>query len=198
MMRALQRSVIIGNSGSGKTWLAGRMAAVAACPVLDLDRVYWDDQALLKKRPAALALQMTADFAREPAWVIEGVFGWLADVALPQATALIWLDLPWEACRAGIAQRGVAPSQSQAEYDGLLAWAERYWHRPSSSSHAGHHAMFERFAGAKIALHNRDEVGALVGGLVAAPAGPTPAPRSSLQTMPALTGDPSNSSYFES
>jgi hypothetical protein len=30
--------------------------------------------------------------------VIEGVYGWLAVAALPFASSLIWLDLPWTEC----------------------------------------------------------------------------------------------------
>jgi len=38
---------------------------------------------------------MTLEVSTQPLWIIEGVYGWLAEVALPRATALIWLDLPW-------------------------------------------------------------------------------------------------------
>ena len=31
---------------------------------------------------------MTLEVSSQPRWIIEGVFGWLAEVALPKATAL--------------------------------------------------------------------------------------------------------------
>jgi hypothetical protein len=37
---------------------------------------------------------MVADATAESKWIIEGVYGWLAELALPRATSLIWLDLP--------------------------------------------------------------------------------------------------------
>ncbi|MFY9956597.1 hypothetical protein [Bradyrhizobium sp.] len=40
------------------------------------------------------AKRMVADAAAESKWIIEGVYGWLAELALPRATSLIWLDLP--------------------------------------------------------------------------------------------------------
>jgi hypothetical protein len=155
-----QRTIIIGNSGSGKSTLAARVAASMRCAHVDLDTIYWADQRLLAKRVAPDALRMTTMVAAGDAWVIEGVFGWLVEAALPRATALIWLDLPWADCKAGLEARGPSASPSQAEYEALVAWAAQYWTRQTSSSHAGHQALFDRFAGAKLALHTRDQVAA--------------------------------------
>jgi hypothetical protein len=115
----------------------------------------------LKKRGAVDARTMTATFASQPSWVIEGVFGWLIDVALPRATHLIWLDLPWTACRANLLARGRGPV-SDTEFESLLAWAEAYWTRTSSSSHAAHAEVFERFERDKIALTCRVQVTAFM------------------------------------
>jgi len=35
------RTVIIGNAGAGKSWLAGRMHAALSLPVSDLDDIHW-------------------------------------------------------------------------------------------------------------------------------------------------------------
>jgi hypothetical protein len=52
------------------------------------------------RREPAVAVDMVRTRAADDAWVIEGVFGWLANGALPRATALIWLDVPVEECIA--------------------------------------------------------------------------------------------------
>jgi hypothetical protein len=157
-----QRIIVIGNSGSGKTTLAQRMTANAACQHIDLDTIYWQNQICLKKRIEPEAKQMVAALAATPHWVIEGVYGWLAEVAMPRATALIWLNLPWPECKAGLEARGPAYSPSPAEYDALLTWAGEYWSRPSPSSETGHRRLFDAFTGEKFELRSRQEIACFV------------------------------------
>lgn len=158
------RTVIIGNSGSGKSTLAAVIAAFAGGPGISLDDIYWADQAALKKRAQPLAIQMAKHQSLEPTWVIEGVYGWLVDVVTPRATALVWLDLPWADCRAGLEARGRQRGESAAEFTDLLGWAQQYWSRQTPSSHAGHRKIFDPFPGQKITLRSRDEVAAFLSG----------------------------------
>lgn len=153
----LQRTLIIGNSGSGKSTLARRIALKADCAVTSLDEVYWIDQMLLHKRGAVAAKQLATEASLAQRWVIEGVYGWLIDAVSPRATHLVWLDMPWAECKAGLLARGSAGG-SDAEFAGLVVWAEQYWNRQSSSSHAAHALIFHVFPGAKTGLHSRREV----------------------------------------
>jgi hypothetical protein len=154
------RSVIIGNSGAGKTTLGRELAAISGGRHIALDDIYWVSQAGLQKRVEPVAKQMTAEIAETPQWVIEGVFGWLAEVALPRATGLIWLNLPWADCKAGLEARGPQYSPTPAEYDALLVWAADYGIRQTPSSEAGHRKIFDAFSGSKVALTSRAEVAA--------------------------------------
>jgi hypothetical protein len=154
------RSVIIGNSGAGKTTLGRQMAAMTGARHVALDDIYWINQAGLHKRVEPVAKQMTAEIAETPQWVIEGVFGWLAEVALPRATALIWLNLSWDECKAGLEARGPQYSPSPEEYEALLTWAANYGTRQTPSSEAGHRKIFDAFSGSKVALTSRAEVAA--------------------------------------
>ena len=99
------RIVIIGNSGSGKSTLARLLESGIGGENIDLDRVHWLDQVGIK-RDEAEAKAMVAAMAGKPRWIIEGVYGWLAEAALFRATTLIWLDMPWSICRESLAQRG--------------------------------------------------------------------------------------------
>ena len=153
------RTLVIGNSGSGKSWLAARIAARDGVEPVSLDDIYWIDRLALKKRGAADAIAMAAVAAEGERWVIEGVYGWLIDAVTPRATALIWLDLPWADCKAGLLARG-ASGVSPAEFDNLLAWAEQYWTRQSPSSHAGHAKIFDAFKGEKTTITSRHELAA--------------------------------------
>src|SRR5712691_9317789 len=87
-----QRTVIIGNSGAGKSALAESLAALILVPVIDLDLLNWEGDSYGRKRDEDAARRMTLEVSAQPLWIIEGVYGWLVEVALPRATALIWLD----------------------------------------------------------------------------------------------------------
>jgi hypothetical protein len=150
------RVVIVGASGSGKSTLADVLGARMAVEVIDLDRIHWLGKVGVK-RDEGDAKQMVSAHAARPSWIIEGVFGWLADVALPRATSLVWLDLPWSACREGLAARGPWPGASVAEHADFLAWAEDYWRRETPSSFNGHLALFAAFNGPKWRLRSRAE-----------------------------------------
>jgi len=158
-----QRIVIFGNSGSGKSTLAGRLAARLPAPAIDLDAFHWLDEGYAQKRDAADARRLVAEAAAGPRWIIEGVYGWLADVALPRATALIWLDLPWSECRASLLSRGPRRGADKTAFDDLLAWGEAYTTRTTSSSHEGHRRSYDAFLGEKLRLCSRREVSDCLG-----------------------------------
>ena len=148
------RVVIIGNSGSGKTTLARELARRDNMPVTDLDRVHWQDEVTVK-RDEQVAAAMVAELAAGPRWVIEGVYGWLASFALPFATTLIWLDMPWRVCLDGLTARGPWKGAGATDHAAFLDWAEAYWVRTTSTSFAGHQALFDGFAGTKLRFESR-------------------------------------------
>jgi adenylate kinase family enzyme len=161
-----QRTVVIGNSGSGKSTLAGKLAALADVPAIDLDLLRWVGDGYGVRRDRTVAQQMACEAAARPAWVIEGVYGWLAEVAMPRATALIWLDMPWSLCREALLGRGMRGGGTEVEFAKLVVWAEAYWERQTPSSFAGHLRLFETFHGAKLRFRERQEVHQLLAGLL--------------------------------
>jgi adenylate kinase family enzyme len=160
-----QRTVIIGNSGSGKSTLAGHLAALANVPAVDLDLLHWEGNGYGVKRVEAVARQMVHEAAAQTGWVIEGVYGWLAEVAVPRATGLIWLDLPWSVCREGLLARGARRGGTEADFAELLVWAAADWERPTPTSFAGHLRLFESFRGAKRRFGDRWEIQLFLAGL---------------------------------
>jgi adenylate kinase family enzyme len=152
------RLMILGNSGSGKSTLAAQVGAALLLPSHDLDHLHW--QADGRQRDAAEARALVADVSTGPAWIIEGVYGWLAEVALLRATDLIWLDLPWAECQDGLLRRGLRRGMTQHDQTELLAWAGAYWTRTSSSSFRGHELLYNGFAGSKRHLKSRAELSA--------------------------------------
>jgi adenylate kinase family enzyme len=173
-----ERTVIIGNSGSGKSTLAEAIASLVHIPVIDLDLLHWEAGGYGVKRNEEVARKMALEASNQPRWIIEGVFGWLAEVALRKATALIWLDFPWSLCRAGLLARGVRRGATSRDTAELMKWAEAYWDRRTPSSFAGHSKMFNDFSVAKLRLVNRKQVAELLGNLGASMNNQTPKDKS--------------------
>jgi len=155
----LTRTLIIGNSGSGKSWLAQRLAEQLREPWTDLDRIHWLSDEHSIPRPRAEALAMARIAADEQRWVIEGVYGWIISEILHRATALIWLSIGDEECVANIRQR---ETQDNERLVALLEWAGSYRKRDDSSGFAAHQRLFEGFCRAKIRLEDRKEIAALI------------------------------------
>src|SRR6266481_2614731 len=57
-----QRTVIIGNSGAGKSALAESLAASIHVPVIDLDLLNWEGNGYGRKRDEDAARRMTLEF----------------------------------------------------------------------------------------------------------------------------------------
>jgi adenylate kinase family enzyme len=151
----LTRTLIIGNSGSGKSWLAQRLAERLQVPWTDLDRIHWLSDEHSIARPRAEALAMARIAAGQERWVIEGVYGWIASELLPRTTTLIWLSVADEVCVANNRQREINDDERLIA---LLEWAGSYRQRDDSSGYTAHQRLFEGFTGTKMRLTDRTEI----------------------------------------
>ncbi|KAA0971463.1 adenylate kinase [Pseudomonas sp. ANT_H12B] len=158
----LTRTLIIGNSGSGKSWLAERLARHLQMPWIDLDSINWLSDECSIARPRAEALGMARIAASEERWVIEGVYGWMISELVHRATALIWLCIDDEECVANIRQREVTRDDNDELLTALLDWAGSYRAREGSSGFSAHQRLFEGFTGSKLRLMERTETPAFL------------------------------------
>ncbi|KAA0075181.1 hypothetical protein [Tardiphaga sp. P9-11] len=158
------RVVIIGNSGSGKSTLARQLESRVGGERTDLDHIHWLDKVGVK-RDEEEAKERVAALAAKPSWIIEGVYGWLAEAAFARATSLIWLDMSPQVCRDSLAVRGPWRGATAEQHADFLVWAEDYWQRTTSTSFAGHQALFVQFPNAKIRFGDRAAVDDFVANL---------------------------------
>lgn len=159
--RDLLRTVIVGNSGSGKSWLAGRLGDALAQPVTDLDNVHWLPGGHYEKRDREKAIELAVEAANAQCWIIDGVYGWLVQPIAQRATFLIWLDIPWKDCNRNLRSRHEGETDTDSFRD-LTAWARDYWERQTPSSFAGHKSIYESFERPKLRLTAKKEVGEFI------------------------------------
>jgi len=87
----MQRIIVVGHAGSGKTMMAIWIAKQLGLPHIELDALHWGpgwqprDQAFI------------ADVERltqEPCWVLDGNYGKSRHISWARADTIIWLDYP--------------------------------------------------------------------------------------------------------
>ena len=150
----MQRIVIFGNAGSGKTTMARTLARQHGLAHLDLDDVAWTGPGVRRDVAESVA-EIHAFIEAHPAWVIEGCYGDLIEAALPFCSELRFLNPGVAACLAHCRARPWEPEKyaSKAEQDAglalLLDWVRAYEHRRDEFSLARHRRIFDAFAGPK-------------------------------------------------
>lgn len=160
----MQRILIIGNSGSGKSWLARHLQTICKQELISLDDVIWQPGGFNIKRSEADVEQRLQDIAGQPRWIVEGVFGRLAERLIDAADVLIYLDMPWAVCEQSLLARGSESSkqldaaQAEINFQELLCWAEGYYQRSSKSSQYFHQSLYLQFKGQKYLLQSRESV----------------------------------------
>ena len=88
----MQRILVTGNAGSGKSTLSRRLATILDLPVVHLDKIIWEPGwRTVPKEAVALRLEESLS---EPTWIFDGV----CTPAFLAADTIIFLDLPLGTC----------------------------------------------------------------------------------------------------
>ena len=159
MCNDLQRVLIMGNSGSGKSWLAARISEFKTLPVTDLDTLYWEQDGYGRAREKTEVIKDVLAIANKERWIIEGVYGWIADQVSYYASHVIWLTpKPCESVET-IQGSGIRNNGSVKDYKALLEWASLYEIRTGSSSYEGHLSVFSKVSPEnQIKLASREDI----------------------------------------
>jgi adenylate kinase family enzyme len=149
--RPLQRIVVAGTTGSGKTTLARRLAKAVDARHVELDALYheagWTPADIDVFRARVRAAIDT------PCWVVDGAYAshvW--DIAWASADAIVWLDYPFAVVMARLFRRSLVRGIRREELwngnreslrgqfasrDSLFFWARKaHWkHRSQYPEH---------------------------------------------------------------
>lgn len=153
----MERIVVIGNGGSGKSFLSEEIAKSNGNKLISLDDLFWEPQGFNTKRPKEIVRRDIELLKVKSTWVVEGVFGALAEAFMPYSDFVIFLDIPWEVCKASMLSRA-RQGQTDESLNRLIDWCSEYYTRDSKNSHSFHYALYERFNGDKLRLESRTQV----------------------------------------
>ena len=99
----MQRILLIGNTGAGKTTFAKALAAKLQLPLVHLDKLYWHGEwEHLPREEFDLLLQHELG---KPQWIIDGNFNRTIPHRLQYCDTVFYFDFPVLTCLAGITKR---------------------------------------------------------------------------------------------
>ncbi|MGH7721558.1 MAG: adenylate kinase [Candidatus Dormibacteria bacterium] len=88
----MKRVSVVGNSGSGKSALAARLARQLGVPHVELDSIF--HLAGWEQRPEPEFRDLVLAAARADGWVIDGNYHAVRELVWERADTVVWLDLP--------------------------------------------------------------------------------------------------------
>lgn len=92
-LRQVERVLVIGCSGSGKSRLSRRLASALDLRYISLDRdVFWLPG--WKVRPRPEVVERLVDYVAQPCWIMDGTSPGTLPLRLPRSELVIWMRPP--------------------------------------------------------------------------------------------------------
>jgi adenylate kinase family enzyme len=101
----MDRVVIIGSPGAGKTTLARKLGEILGIKVDHLDRHFWDSN--WHELPRSRRIEVQRDLIKNLRWIIEGTYLSSSEERLKAADTIIFLDIPWPLCLFRVLKRRI-------------------------------------------------------------------------------------------
>jgi len=160
----LRRILVFGNSASGKSTLAAKLARGSKLAHLDLDSLAWLPSQPPQRRPLVESATLINEFVeKHESWVVEGCYTDLLHILEERASELVFLNLPIEVCIENAKRRPWEPhkyesKQAQDEnLEMLLGWIAQYEARDDVFSLAAHSKFYEEFSGKKSCILSNEQ-----------------------------------------
>jgi len=102
-IRSYHRIVIVGSGGSGKSWLATRLADVTGLPLFHLDKELWQPGWVMPPREQIIARQR--QIISGDSWIIDGNYNDTMALRFAAADLVIFLDVNRVTCVMGAMRR---------------------------------------------------------------------------------------------
>ena len=134
----MQRILIIGSGGAGKSTLATRLGKILHLPVIHLDRLHWLPGWV--EPPKDEWKRKVEAITKTESWIIDGNYGGTMQIRLAACDTVIYLDFPRALCTWRVIKRrlkylkGTRPDMGEGCPEKLdtefLSWV---WNFPNST-----------------------------------------------------------------
>lgn len=99
----MQRILVIGSPGAGKSTLAHALARRTGLPLIHLDKLFWLPGWIERDRDEGRA--ELAGVLAQDRWIIDGNYGSVMPMRLERADTVVWLDYPTHLCLGRVFRR---------------------------------------------------------------------------------------------
>lgn len=99
----IKKIIIVGCSGSGKSWLARQLADYTGLPLTHLDLEYWKPNWV--KTPREEWIEKQQKFISKEQWIIEGNYNGTLELRFEAAQLVIFLDMNRFLCLVRVLKR---------------------------------------------------------------------------------------------
>ncbi len=101
----MNRVMILGSAGSGKSTLSRKLSSILDLPVIHLDKYYWKPNWV--PTPAEEWDRVVEELTMTEQWIIDGNYSRTLDLRISRADVVIYLDMPRWLCMYRIVKRRV-------------------------------------------------------------------------------------------
>ncbi len=108
----MQKVIVIGCSGSGKSTFSKKLRDRSGLPLYHLDLIYWrEDGTVLDKDELDIRLD---GIISEDSWIIDGNYSRTMEKRMAACDTVFFFDIPTEDCIAGVRKRHGKPRSDMA------------------------------------------------------------------------------------
>jgi len=134
----MQRVLVIGSGGSGKSTVAAKLGELLNLEVNHLDKYFWSPGWV--EPPRDEWIKTVTELTDRDSWIMDGNYSGTLELRLQKADTIVFLDLPRVLCmwrivkRFFVYRRGTRPDMAEGCRENLnLEFVEWVWNYPRRS-----------------------------------------------------------------